>query len=359
MKKIKVINQFTPNVAFGDSISNALLYMQRLLYKMGFETKIYISADKVDINFKNRVYHISEYKSDSEQLLLYHHSIGHNYHDEIMRFQDKKVLIYHNITPSHFFKKNEILRELCKLGRIQLEKSSKYFSYSIADSKYNANELLAYNYKKIKVLPVLIDFEKEEKVVTNEKLIKKYSSFYNFLFVGRIVPHKAQLHLIDVVYQLKQKGLKNFVFHIVGSVGDEEYMKTLKSYALGLEVMEFINFSGKVSNEDLSAYYKLADLYLSLSEHEGFGMPLIEAMKQDVLILAYNAGGISTTVPKVCLLDKKSASFVAKSIINLQNNPKDRVNMIKKQKEHLSKFACSKVYKKFEKYIKEICENEF
>jgi glycosyltransferase involved in cell wall biosynthesis len=359
MKKFKVINQFTPSVAFGDSVSNALLYTQRLLQKMGYKSNIYIGSIRVDINFKNDVYHISEYEENEEQLLLYHFSIGHEYHDEILKFKDKKVIIYHNITPDFYFKKDKFLEELCKLGRKQLSTSSSYFIGSIADSTYNCKELLYYDYKNPKVLPVLVDFEKIENIKPSKKIIKKFSKYFNILFVGRIVPHKAQLNLIDTIFQLKKQGTKKFRLHIVGSVGDEDYMNTLKDYVKFLGLKKQVNFTGKVSSKELNAYYKVSNLYLSLSNHEGFGMPLIEAMRYNIPVLAFNAGGTQTTIPKICLLDKKASSFVSQTILRLIEDNKYLDEMITQQEEYLKKFFCENIYNQLEQYINMLEEREF
>lgn len=336
---MQAIHQFTPNMAFGDSISNALIYTQKLLQDLGFESSIYVGKDNIDYHLNHNIFHISEYKESKEQILFYHHSVGHNNHDNIMKFKDEKILIYHNITPSHFFRHNLLAQKMCDLGRIQLENASKYFISSFADSKYNAKELKYYNYSKAKVLTLLLDLDKQEKNKANEILVEKYSQVYNIIFVGRVVSNKAQHQLVDVMFALKNKGIKNFKLHIIGGTSQGDYMDFLKSYIKNLEMLVEVTVVGKVSDEDLAAYYKLADLYISLSEHEGFGMPLVEAMKHDIPVLAFNAGGISTTVPKECLLENKAPSFIAEKIIQLQNNPYFRVALIKKQKEQLKKFS--------------------
>ncbi len=358
MKKYKVINQFTPSVAFGDSVSNALLYTQRLLRKMGYESNIYIGSIRVDLNFKNDVYHINEYKENEEQLLLYHHSIGHQDHEKIVKLKDKKVIIYHNITPDFYFKKDKFLIDLCRLGREQLSTSSSFFIGAIADSTYNRKELLYYGYKNPKVLPVLVDFEKTENIKPSKKIIKKFSKYFNILFVGRVVPHKAQLNLIDTIFQLKKHGITKFRLHIVGSIGDVEYMNTLKDYAKFLGLKKQINFTGKVSSKELEAYYKISNLYLSLSNHEGFGMPLIEAMKCNIPVLAYNAGGTQTTIPKICLLDKKASSYVSQTIIKLIEDNKHFDEMLTQQEEYLKRFSCENIYNQLEQYINMLEQRE-
>ena len=110
MKNYKVIHQFTPTVAYGDSVSNGLLFTQKILLALGFESNIYCCDKIIDIDFKNEIYHISQYKEDENHILFYHHSIGHICHDKIMSFADKKVLIYHNIPHRIFLKMKSIYK---------------------------------------------------------------------------------------------------------------------------------------------------------------------------------------------------------------------------------------------------------
>src|SRR5574344_253669 len=145
MKKIKTINQYTPSVAFGDSISNAVIYVQKILISLGFESKIYIGINSIGIDFKHEVFHIEEYKDSESNLLIYHHSIGHIYHDYILNLLDKKIMIYHNITPEHFFPKNSLLYDACLQGREQLKSNPEEFIASIGDSEYNCKELIINN----------------------------------------------------------------------------------------------------------------------------------------------------------------------------------------------------------------------
>lgn len=346
MKKFKVIHQFTPTISYGDSLSNALIYTQKLLNSLGYISKIYAVNSVIDIRMKHEIYHIDEYNSSANQILFYHHSIGHNYHDEIMKFYDKKILIYHNITPAYFFKNNERIQEFCNLGREQLKKSSNFFIASLGDSDYNSKELRYYQYQNIKTLPLLLDFNKHLKYKADEQLIKKYSEVYNIIFVGRVVQNKVQHQLIDVMLQLKNKGLKKFKLHIIGGTSQIDYLDFLKLYIKKLNLLVEVTITGKVSDKILSSYYTLADLYLSLSEHEGFGIPLVEAMKYDVPVLAFNAGGISTTIPKEGLLEKKAPSFVADKILKFLNDPYLRVELIKKQKQHIKQFSNINIKKK-------------
>ena len=351
MINIKAIHQFTPTVTFGDSVSNGVLFTQKLLQDMGFESNIYVCTNPIDIKFAHEVYHISQYQQSSENLLFYHHSIGHICHENIMDFLDKKVLIYHNITPSHFFKNEQYLQVACNKGREQLRDSVSSFVGSFADSKYNCKELKYYDYTNPIVLPILMDLDKKVSVIANEKIVQKYANTYNILFIGRVVQNKCQHQLIDVMLQLKERDVQNVKLFIVGGVSQPEYFNYINNYSKNLGLSLNVVITNKVSDEDLAAYYKNADLYLSLSEHEGFGMPLIEAIKYDIPVLAYNAGGISSTVVKDGLLEAKASNFVADKIIQLQNDPYFRVELLKKQKQHLESFSNENIQQRLENFL--------
>ena len=210
MNKTTAIHQFIPTVAYGDSVSNGILFTQKLLKEFGIHSNIYVCADFVDKEFKNEVYAIEEYEQSQSQILIYHHAVGHHCHDAIMQFSDKKILVYHNITPSHFFKNEKILQTLCNQGREQLKSSVENFISSYADSDYNAKELKYFGYKDSITLPILVDFDQRKRVIPNEDVVQKYSDTYNILYVGRVVQNKCQHQLIDTAYFLSKKVIFTF-----------------------------------------------------------------------------------------------------------------------------------------------------
>src|SRR5690606_22916332 len=126
-----------------------------------------------------------------------------------MDFIDKKILVYHNITPSHFFKDDKSKQEACDLGREQLKNSVSNFIAAYSDSDYNKEELLAYKYHKVKTIPILSNLERNSNIEPNKKNIQRYHCTYNILFVGRVISNKCQHQLVDVIFQLKKKGFSN------------------------------------------------------------------------------------------------------------------------------------------------------
>jgi len=352
MNNIKTIHQFTPSIATGDGVSNSLLYIQKLLKELNFNSNIYVAKEHIDIEFKHDIYHIDEYKPSKTQILFYHHSIGHEHHDKIMHFADEKIMIYHNITPAHFFKHNAYIQKLCIQGREQLSKSAKYFIASIGDSDYNCKELRYHNYPDPTSLSLLVDLQKQISHKPSPKVLQKNIHTYNIIFIGRVVSNKSQHRLIDLAYALKEKGVKDFKIHIVGGASEPPYMDFIKQYRENLNLLDEVEITGKVTNEELVAYYMIADLYLSLSNHEGFGMPLVEAMKFDTPVLAYDIGGISSTLPKQSLLKSKSISYVVAKIIKLQNDPHLKTELIKNQRLKLKTFSNQNIKNQLQEYLK-------
>jgi len=349
-QKHLAIHQFTPSITVGDGVSNALFFTQKILKDLGFESKIF--ANHIDDRLANKVEHIDNYQQDKDHLLLYHHSIGHEHHDKILSFVDKKILVYHNITPSHFFSSNPHLQWACDNGRNQLSSSPDYFIAAYADSPYNAKELTSLGYKNVATIPLLFSIDDKKNAPFNEDIVKIHQNTYNIITVGRIVSNKAQNEVINTLFYLKEHyKLKNIKLFLCGGVSEPDYDAYLKELVKNLSLEDSVLFTGKISDEDLQAYYKSANLFLTLSNHEGFCIPLVEAMLQDVPTLAYNVGGIGSTVPPSSLLNFKSPSFVASKIFEIKNNAHLKHGMVKAQKEHLKNFSYDSIVSSFISFL--------
>lgn len=350
-QKYLAIHQFTPSITVGDGVSHALFFTQKILKELGVESKIF--ANHIDKRLADAVEHIDNYQPHKDQLLLYHHSIGHKHHDKILSFADKKILVYHNITPSHFFTTNPHLIDACNLGREQLATSTDYFSAAYADSSYNAKELIALGYKNVEVISLLFNIEDKKNIPFNETIVKKHQHTYNIITVGRVVSNKSQHEVINAVFYLREEyKLKNLKLFIIGGISEANYNEYLKTLVKNLSLEDVVVFTDKVSDEDLQAYYKSADIFLTLSNHEGFCIPLIEAMLQDVPTLAYNVGGIGSTLPPSSLLSFKSSDFVASKIYEIKNDAHLRHSMIKAQREHLKNFSLQTIVSAFASFLK-------
>lgn len=354
MRKIKII-QVLPTIVYGDAVSNDTLNIDRILKKNGFETEIYAENIGEKIKNVNKYNELKEISKDD--ILIYHKSTGTDISFQIARFNCKKVIRYHNITPSKYFKNyNEIAYNLVEYGRKGLEHLSLNVDYSLADSNYNARELKNLGYKNIEVLPVLISFKDYEKE-PDKKVIKKYlDGKKNILFVGRIAPNKAQEDVIKSFYYYKKYVNKDSRLILVGNdSGFEKYSELLRKLVKELGLENDIVFPGHIKFEEILAFYKVADLFLCMSEHEGFCVPLVESMFFEVPILAYNSSAIKDTLGNSGVIVNKKDYFLISELMNyILSDENVKKEIIKNQNKRLEDFKLEKVEKQLLGFIKRI-----
>lgn len=355
MSKIKII-QVLPTISYGDAVSNDAINIDRILRKNGYETEIY--AENIDRRLKNKVLKVNKLnKLNKNDILIYHKSTGTDLSFLLEKYKCKKVIRYHNITPGKYLEKyNKYLYNLVEYGRKGLEYASRYFDYSLADSNYNKSELDELNYKNTMTLPILIPFE-DYKKEPDKEVIKKYlDGKKNILFVGRIAPNKAQEDIIKSFYYYKKYINKDSRLILVGnSNGFENYLELLKKLIKELELENDVVFPGHIKFEEILAFYKVADLFLCMSEHEGFCVPLVESMFFEVPILSYNSSAIKDTLGNSGVLVNKKNYFLISELMNfilLDENIKKEI--IKKQNKRLEDFQLEKVEKQLLEFIRRI-----
>lgn len=355
MRKIKII-QVLPTISYGDAVSNDAINIDKILKKNGYETELY--AENIDKKLKDKVFKISKLKKvNKNDILIYHKSTGTDLSFLLEKYKCKKIMRYHNITPGKYLEKyNKYLYNLVEYGRKGLEYASKYFNYSLAVSDYNKNELDELKYKSTMTLPILIPFE-DYKKEPDKKVIKKYSDGKkNILFVGRVVPNKAQEDIIKSFYYYKKYANGDSRLILVGNDnGFKNYSDLLKRLVTELGLENDVIFSGHIKFEEILAFYKVADLFLCMSEHEGFCVPLVESMLFKVPILAYNSSAIKDTLGNSGVLVNKKNYFLISELMNfilLDENIKKEI--IKKQNKRLEDFQLEKVEKQLLEFIRRI-----
>ena len=174
----------------------------------------------------------------------------------------------------------------------------------------------------------------------------------NIVFTGRIAPNKKQEDVIKAFYCYKKYYDSSARLFLVGSYKeDDEYYQKLKEYVWRLGVKD-VYFTGHIKFNQILAYYKIADVFLCMSEHEGFCVPLVEAMFFDVPIIAYNSTAIPSTLGgSGILLDDKNPIIAAKMIDILVNDAELRQKVLKNQRERLEDFKYEKIKEQFEQYL--------
>ena len=342
--------QFSAGFNLGDAISNEMLSFKNKFSSLGYKAEIYSENLGTYTRFYAKKY--TEYTFRKNDIIIYHHSIHSKIFNFIKDFPCKKVLIYHNVTPHHFFLSYDLkLSHFLKKGREELKDMKSYFSYSFADSEYNLTELKELGFKNTHLLPILYEFEKFDSV--QNRTIKS-NEIKKILFVGRIAPNKKQEDLIRIAKILKEFYSIKFRIDLVGYCSKEleSYKKELEALIKIFQLEEVVYFSDFITDKKLIQYYSEADIFLCLSEHEGFCVPLIEAMYFDVPVIAYSAGAVADTLNGAGILFlKKDFKLIAEMIYKLITEKDFQEKIIKGQRFRMQEYRENKCIENFNQII--------
>ena len=360
---VKVI-QMVPGLSYGDAISNDVISLQKYLTEKGYNTGIY--SPKIDNRLINSgVYYLPDMPvMQNEDILLYHYSQCPKPMEQILRNSNcRKIMIYHNITPGTFYQ--EYHPEFAKMlgdRRTKLRTLTDVFDCCLADSEYNKSDLCREGYTcPIKVLPIVISFE-DYKSMPDDTILKKYSQdgFTNVLFVGRIVPNKKIEDIIRAFsYYHIHINSKSRLFIVGSDAMGGTYASWLKSLVKESKVMDHVLFTGHVSFAEILSYYLLADVFLCMSEHEGFCVPLIEAMIFSVPIIAYGSTAVPETVRDAGIIVKtKDPAEIANQLNRVVTDERLRKSLHELMQRRLKDFSWQNTTVKFERYLESIMKGE-
>lgn len=344
------IVQMLPTISYGDAVSNDVLALNTALKKAGYKTCIY--AENIDSRLsKGIVKSANEYKDDASDIVIFHLSIGSELSNRVCQFRAKVIIVYHNVTPPAFFEKyNKNTERLCKEGVECVKRMSECPVLCLADSEFNKGDLIRLGYTcPMEVLPILIAFD-DYKKEPDKTVIDRYNKddYVNIIFTGRVAPNKKQEDLITSFYYYKNYINPKSRLFIVGSYNEDDvYYSKLKKYVEMLELNDII-FTGHIPFNQILAYYHIADVFLCLSEHEGFCVPLIEAMYFDVPIIAYDSTAVGETLGESGLLLKdKNPKLVAEAINAVMVDDMLRETLIHNEKIRLQYFDNERIEKQF------------
>jgi len=349
------IHQFGANLSFGDAISNDMLEIQVSLMKMGYDSKIY--AQYMDPRMAKHFNLFTAYQGDPKNIILFHASIGGDVFDWVKKLVDKKILIYHNITPADYFRGyNEHLANLLAQGPNKVKEIEPHVAFAVGDSDFNRRDLvkLGFPEEKTDTLPIFVDFQKYDKPINRSLEVQlKTDDIKNILFVGRFAPNKAHADLIKAFYIYHRYFNQKSRLILIGSHdGLETYYLRLKKLIEILELEYHVILGDQVSFDDLATYYKTADLFLSMSEHEGFLVPILECFHLGIPVLAYRAGAVPETMGQGgVIFDTKDYGQVAEAMDQILTNSNLRNGIIGKQKERLKDFSRDRIEQKLQEVI--------
>lgn len=333
-----VLHQFADAATTGDAITDQIFLIRRWLRDMGFVSEIY--AEHIADKLTAEVRPITSYRhSPGEQHLVYHHSIGSDVADRVLALPQNHIMIYHNITPPVFFQTSDpALAQKLARGRHQLELLRPRTILALGDSAYNEQELCDLGYRVTGILPITFD-DSQYNLPDNPQLVTRYGNLGpRLLFVGRLVPNKKQEDLIKLLYYYRHIRPDAHLI-LVGIGWLAAYERWLRDLTHDLGLDDAVTFAGHASQQDLITSYRLADVYVSMSEHEGFGKPLIESMYMGLPVVAYAAASVPGTLGRTGILfHDKDLAAVAELIDLVIHDQTLRGRLINQQRARVEEF---------------------
>ncbi len=337
------VHQMLPDFAYGDAIGNDVLAIQKTLRAWGFVSDIF--AEHVHPRLRSRARPWREYAVGArpEDVLIFHFSIGHSLADAVPGLPGRKVLRYHNITPAEFLEQlsPEAARR-SRQGREQLPALARAVELGLGVSDYNCAELEEASCPATAVVPILLDLDLLQTAPDAAVLHRFGGQGPNLLHVGRLAPNKRIEDLLKVHYWLTRL-VPGARLLLVGSGLDLPYGRGLREMVSELD-LSGVHFAGHVSDAQLMAYYRVAHLYLCQSEHEGFCVPLVEAMHFGLPIVAHASTGVPGTLGGGgVLLDRKDHPRTAEVCARILGDEELRAGLGARARARLERFRPERV----------------
>lgn len=343
------IHQFVHTLNYGDAISGEALAIARLLQQAGVSSRIYTLHVHEKLKDHSRAW--ESFQSDVDAgvkagetvAVILHYSLASPLNDLFLALKGiKRAMIYHNLTPPQWFCRYNarVVRDL-EQGREELGTFVRVSDILLADSEYNSRELLALGAEHCAVLPLPLDSKKWD-IAANRGIasILKGHGGKNFLYVGRMAPNKCIDDVIKAFYFYHHKIEEKSRLWLIGSDVDTElYSFELRRLVAALHLKHAVTFVGAVADSELKSFYENSDAYLSMSEHEGFCVPLLEAMHFRLPVIAYNAGAVADTLAgSGLLLARKSPAETAELMNIVATDPVIRARLIEASDKRVKEF---------------------
>ena len=323
------IHQVLATLGYGDAIGNEVLGIQRVLRGAGFDSEIFVETADYRLEPLTRDYRELIDFSSRDNLLLHHFSLGSKASRTAFALPERMALVYHNITPPEYFiGVHRQLARQCFRGRRELRAYAARCDVALGDSEFNRRDLEALGFPRTAVLPVVPDFSHLDREPDWRMARSFDDEWTNILFVGRVIANKKIEDLIRCFHAYHAIFNPRSRLFIVGAYsGFERYLASLHALIASLGASH-VHFVGHVSDEELVAFYEVADLFLCTSEHEGFCVPIVEAFYKQVPVVAYAATAVPATMDGAgVLFDDKTPLHVAQLMdaVVSDNDLQDRI----------------------------------
>lgn len=319
-----MLHQFVPSLLKGDAVGVHTRLVRDLLVEKGLHSTVYAAAWAPEFDTFCR-----PFDSYDGGAALYQFAVGSGVGDYVARHVRRLAVCSHNVTPPRFFAGwgQPAVQEAAAWGDRQLRTLAESATLGIADSSFNADGLRQAGFRDPVVVPLLMDPSNLRPDTENGPLGSpaEDKQGIDWLFVGRLVPNKAQ-HDLVLAFALHRVTSPGSRLWLVGRTDSPRYETALRHLIAALDLGDAVAITGPVDDGTLAAYYRNADVFVSASEHEGFCLPLVEAMHHGLPIVAHASSAVAETLggAGICITDKRPhaiASAVEAAVARPRRGP--------------------------------------
>jgi L-malate glycosyltransferase len=349
------IDQMVPALHAGDAIGDSARNMRDSLRAGGFRSDIYAYDMDDELADQAIPFGKSQPTLDRNDVLILHYALPSGMSAFLKTAPCKKALIYHNITPAYYWLPYDAsLVHLAWAGRKELAGLAPYLDRSAGDSEYNRLELEKLAFRNTCVLPIYVDHNRYSVSPSPTVMKAMNDGAFQFLFVGRVAPNKKLEDVLKVLFFFKK--LHSLVARVVfvgKTTVEGSYLASLHDFAGRLAILpDEMIFTGHVDWSDLVAYYKTSTVFVSMSEHEGFCVPLVESMICDVPIVAYAATAVPYTLGGAGVqFAEKNFLEIAGVCHRIGTDSSFRQSILDKQREQLKRFSRESVEADLQQFL--------
>ncbi|MHB1710921.1 MAG: glycosyltransferase family 4 protein [Acidimicrobiales bacterium] len=355
------VHQFVPALLPRDATGGHTLALRDTFRQAGWTSDIYVEAAHDELLAEATYF--ERYPADARpgDILLYQAGTGSPVADFLLDRPETLVLDYHNITPAHFFEGwEEHTAEKVSLARMQVARLAARAALGIADSAFNAAELRNFGCQATRVVPILTDIESwagrhqpDHGEVARRSQAHRTGTI--LLFVGRLSPNKNQHLLVETLWFYREWYDPEARLVLVGPAITGAYAEAVVGIAAELGMARAVEHGENLTPAQLAARYAEADAFVCLSDHEGFCIPLLEAMYFDLPIVAFAAGAVPETLgPAGIVLDSKRPTVVAAAIHRVLGDAALVEHLAREGQRRLGAFGPAKTRARFIEVVGEL-----
>ena len=354
------VHQFVPALLPRDATGDHTRALRDALRDAGWSSDIYVEAAHDELQHEARYFEEYPARAQPGDVLVYQLGTSSPVAEFLLGRDEPLVLDYHNVTPEPFYQGwEEHTATKVALARAQVVALAPHAVLGIADSAFNARELDALGCPATEVIPILVDLHGDAGVDAAERarLAADHGTATVLLFVGRISPNKGHQRLVEALFVYRRLYDRDARLHLVGPSVTPAYVEAVLAFADELGLAGAVRHGEDLTDAELAAWYEDADVFVCLSEHEGFCIPLLEAMRAGTPIVALDAGAVGETLAGAgILLPNSRPARVAAAVARVHHDGELAARLVAAGRRRLDEFAASRTQRRFVEVLASVAD---